>query len=305
MVLIYKKRQEPSQLVLLRILKSRMTLSKLDQQNYYNLSKGYEGEQLFDALLQDLLCDCLVLNDLLLKMNNQTFQIDTLLIVNNQIHLYEIKNYKGDFYFDSDRFFQKDGTEIYNPLTQLQRTESLLRQWLVQHHFPISIQSFVIFINPGFTLYKAPLDKPFILPTQLDQLMKNLNSEQSLLNKRNQKLAEKLVAQHMPEHPHQLLPTYKYPDLKKGVKCLICESFSISSTKYGGIVTCSSCGNKEKVETAVLRTLAEFKILFPLEKITTCKVYEWCHIATSKKTIQRILEKHFSKLGSKRWSYYS
>ncbi|KGR73725.1 nuclease [Ureibacillus sinduriensis BLB-1 = JCM 15800] len=303
--MIYKERQEPSQLVLLRTLKSRMALSKLDQQTYYNLSKGYEGERLFDALLQDLKCDCLVLNDLLLKVNNQTFQVDTLLILNNQIHLFEIKNYKGDFYFESDRFFQKDGTEIFNPLTQLQRTESLLRQWLTHYQLPTSIQPSVIFINPEFTLYKAPLDKPFILPTQLNQLIKNLNYEQFTLNQRDKELAGKLVAEHMPEHPLQQLPAYEYPNLKKGVKCFICESFSISSTKYGGIVTCTSCGYKEKIEIAILRTLKEFKILFPLENITTSKIHEWCHMDTSKKTIQRILEKHFSKIGSKRWSYYS
>lgn len=302
--MIYKHRQEPLQLVLLRILKSRMQLSKVDQQNYYKLSKGYEGEKSFDALLQDLKCDCLVLNDLLLKINNQTFQIDSLLIMNSQIHLFEIKNYAGDFSFDSDRFYPKDGPEITNPLTQLQRTESLLRQWLIKFNFVIPIQSSVIFINPEFTLYNAPLDKPIILPSQLNRLIKDLNSEQSLIDKNCENLAEILVNHHLSEHPLQQLPTYEYHQLEKGVICGYCESFSISSTRYAIYVTCPACNYKEKVETAVIRTLEEFKILFPSEKITTNKIYEWCNIASSKKSIQRILEKHFSKIGQKRWSYY-
>ncbi|MDN4492338.1 nuclease-related domain-containing protein [Ureibacillus aquaedulcis] len=282
-----------------------MALSKTDQQNYYNLSKGYEGEQLFDALLHNLECDCLVLNDLLLLVNNQTFQVDTLLIMNNRIHLFEIKNYTGDFYFESNQFFRKDRFEISNPLTQLQRTESLLRQWLIKFNYSIPIQASVIFINPGFTLYNAPLDKPFILPTQLNLLIKKLNSQQSILNKRYKNLAEKLVNQHISEHPLQQMPSYEYHQLQKGLKCGICESFSTSTTRYSGNVTCLNCGNIEKIETAVLRTLQEFRILFPLEKITTNKSYEWCNIAPSKKTMQRILGKHFKKIGTKRWSYYS
>lgn len=53
-------------------------MSKQDQYNLYTLNKGFEGELQFDALLEKLTCDCLILNDLILSLNNQTFQIDSL-----------------------------------------------------------------------------------------------------------------------------------------------------------------------------------------------------------------------------------
>lgn len=97
--LLYKARTEPAELIILNSLNHRMQLSKFDQQNYSNLRKGFEGELLFDSLTNNLESDCLVLNNLLLKTNNQTFQIDTLIITNNLVYLCEIKNYEGDFYY--------------------------------------------------------------------------------------------------------------------------------------------------------------------------------------------------------------
>lgn len=306
-LLIYKSRVEPSQLTVLKNLKSRMILTKNDQQKLYTLSKGYEGELKFDAYLLNLKCDCLVLNDLLLSINNQIFQIDTLLILNDQIFLFEIKNYSGDFYYDSNRFFQKDGTEISNPLIQLQRTESLLRQLLLKNNFKISIYSSVVFINSEFSLYQAPLDIPFILPNQLNRFSKSLNTKESKLNERHKKIAEMLNNLHVKEHPSEQFPTYSYHDLQKGIKCVSCESITFSTTDYTHDmeVVCLTCENKEKLESAIMRTVREFQVLFPTEKITTSKIYEWCNIKISKKTIRRILLRNFNKQGTNRWVYYT
>jgi len=282
-----------------------MTLEKNDRQYYYNLSKGYEGELLFDTYLEKVTCDCLILNDLLLSQNNQTFQIDSLLILPNSIHIFEIKNYEGEYYFESNRFFKKDHKEISNPLIQLQRTETLLRQWLTKYNFSIPIQSSVVFINPGFTLYQAPLDKPLILPTQLNQFIKSLNPEQFKLNIQNKNLADKLIDLHILEYPVQVLPTYHYHDLQKGVKCNTCSSFSISSTRYRSDIICSKCHSNEKVESAVIRTIEEFQLLFPEEKITANKMYEWCSLEISQRTLRRILNKYLTKAGANRWIYYS
>lgn len=306
-LLIYKSRVEPSQLIFLKSLKSRIVLSKNDQQNFYTLSKGYEGELRFDAFLQQLKCDCLALNDLLLSINHQTFQIDTLLILNDQILLFEVKNYIGDYYYESDCFFQKDGTEITNPLIQLQRTESLLRQLLLKNNLKITIHSSIVFINPEFTLYQAPLDVPIILPNQLNRFFKSLNSVQSQLNTKHNKIAEKLHSLHINEHPLKQYPNYSFNDLQKGLKCMSCETIKSRTTNYkrGMEVICLTCEKKEKLEIAIIRTIREFQILFPNEKITTSKIYEWCNLEISPKTIQRILNKHFTKTGTNRWIYYT
>ena len=63
----YKSRTESTELLILGSLNIRMNLSDKDRQHYFNLKKGYEGEVIFDSLTEKLQCECLILNDLLLK----------------------------------------------------------------------------------------------------------------------------------------------------------------------------------------------------------------------------------------------
>lgn len=77
----YKERTKSEELVAMTSLNKRTMLSEESRIHYYGLKKGYEGEVMFDKLTEQLKCECYILNDLLLKVNNKTFQIDTLLLL--------------------------------------------------------------------------------------------------------------------------------------------------------------------------------------------------------------------------------
>ena len=109
-----------------------MKLAEKDKHSISNLVKGFEGEVMFDLLTEKLQCQSYILNDLLLETNNGKFQIDTLMITQEPLYLFEVKNYEGDFYFEADRFYTLPKKEYKNPLHQLQRSESLLRQLLAK-----------------------------------------------------------------------------------------------------------------------------------------------------------------------------
>ncbi|WP_347835888.1 nuclease-related domain-containing protein [Gracilibacillus sp. JCM 18860] len=64
--------------------------------------KALRGEKHFDSLMKQLTSEHYMLNDLLLKHPNNHFQIDSLMIQANEICIYEIKNYQGDFYYDNN-----------------------------------------------------------------------------------------------------------------------------------------------------------------------------------------------------------
>jgi len=302
MRLLYKSRSKPSELIILEALQHRMQLSKADQQNLYNLTKGYEGELLFDSLLEKLECDNFLLNDLLLKTNNQTFQIDSLLITRDLIYVFEIKNFIGDFHYISDQILKKDNSEITNPLFQLFRTEALLRQLLQKLNFSTPIQSSVVFVNPEFVLYQAPSDKPFIFPNQLNRFIQKLNTNRAELLALHKRLAENFMSLHISENPYRHLPSYNYQQLRKGILCTACHSFSIEVN--GRRCICTLCGNVEHIDSAIMRTINEYKLLFPNERITTNKIFDWCKIITSKKRIQRILKNNFKLVDVHRWVYY-
>jgi len=300
--MIYKSRTEAIELLILKSLNNRMDLSEKEKQHYVSLKKGYEGELLFDTLTEKLQCDCLILNDLLLKNNSTLFQIDSLIITSDTIFLYEVKNYEGDYFYETDKLYIKPKTEISNPLTQLSRCESLLRQLLLNQGFTLPIDASVIFINPEFTLYQAPLNKPIILPTQVNRHMNKLNLHPSRITSKHKMLADKLVNLHNPVSPYNTLPSFDYCQLRKGVFCEICNSFSISVE--GQKCVCKDCWHEEAIAEAVMRNVREIKLLFPDRRITTGVVHEWCQVVDSKKRIKRILERHFKIVGVRQWAYY-
>lgn len=296
----YKKRTVPKELQVLDALSNRMELSDKYKQYLHHLQKGYEGEVMFDSLVKDLPDDCLILSDLLLQMNNNTFQIDSL-IISDAIYLFEIKNFEGDYYYENDRIYIKPSLEISNPLTQLSRSESLLRQLLQTSGFNLPINASVVFINPEFTLYQAPVGKPIIYPTQLKRLLQQLNSSTKRLTKRHHSLAKKLTALHQKDSPFSKIPKYNLDELQKGIHCTNCRSFDMELS--GMYCKCANCGETESIDNAALRNIAEIKLLFPEIKLTTTAIYEWCQLIT-KKRITRILKQNFNLVSSRRWTYF-
>lgn len=300
--MILKNRHESDELKMMNLLQCRMEFTEKEKQRHFKLRKGYEGEVKYDEWMESLLIEHLTLNDLLLEMNDTTFQIDSSVIVQDALLHFEVKNSDGDYYYEDELLKKMNGTEIKDPLLQLERSTSLLRQLLNSLGFYLEIKSYIVFINPEFTLYQAPKNAPIILPSQLNRFMKKLNKKHSTLNNMHKKLAEKLLALHKVDNPYQRLPTYTYEQLTKGVICVKCHQFIEKIIKKEFM--CSYCGTHEKVETAVIRSIGEIQLLFPEKKITTTEVYDWCNGVLSRKTIRHVLKNHFNVVGTKRHQYF-
>jgi hypothetical protein len=301
--MLYKARKESTELLTLRFLNRRMELEEKDRQYYLNLEKGFEGERQFDKYTEKLKCDCLVLNDLRLSVTNTTFQIDALVITDETAFLFEVKNHEGDFYLDRDRiYYRKNKSEVSNPLIQLQRCESLFRQLIHSLGLSLSVTAFVVFIHPEFTLYQAPLNLPILFPTQLNRFFKELNTLPSKLSGKHKKLADKLLSLHMEKTPYTKLPTYKFEQLRKGIICTACGAFACNAE--GRHIVCRNCGQEEDIYSAIFRTIQEFRLLFPEQKMTTAMMKEWCKIIESNSSIRKVLEDHFKTVGKRRWAYY-
>jgi hypothetical protein len=302
--MLLKGRYESDELLALRYLNIRMELSEKERFHYLNLEKGFQGELIFDDMLEkDLQEERYIINDLLLEINNSYFQIDNLIISQGVIHLLDVKYFHGDYYIKSDKLYAVATEREYkNPVDQLKRCATLFRQLLQNLKQNYLVESYVIFINPEFTLYQAPLDQPIIFPTQVSRFLKDLNQTSSKLNDGHMKLAKKLLSLHQPKNPYSKLPQYTYEQLRKGVYCYKCNSFLVSKHNYDLI--CTTCGGREKIELAILRSVKEFNLLFPDRKITTQIISDWCRIDLNRKTICRVLKKHFKVFGNTSNTYF-
>lgn len=103
--MIIKPRFESDELRLFKSLYLRTNLSEKEMNHYFNLEKGFMGEQMLDEKLISLSEDYLTIDDLLLENSRTVFQIDKLIISSEKVYLFEIKNYEGDFYIKGDRWY--------------------------------------------------------------------------------------------------------------------------------------------------------------------------------------------------------
>lgn len=301
-MIILKQRQESRELIVSRYINARMTLTNQEAKVYSNLEKGFAGEILFDSLLmKNLQHERFILNDLLFEKNNSIVQIDSFAISQDVLYHFEIKNIEGDHYYESDKFYLLNGNEVHNPLHQMNRSATLLRQLLRSIGCNLPLVSYVVFVNPRFMLYQAPKNQPIIYQPQLPHFFSTLNKKSSNLNSMHTNLADKLLSLHLIDNPYQNLPNYQYEQLEKGILCGLCLSLMVP---IGGQKLMCQCGEMERIDSGVLRSVAEFQLLFPDKKITSTTVHDWCNMLLSKRQIARILKKNFNSKGYGQWTYY-
>lgn len=300
MTMIIKPRSESAELRLLRHLSKRMIFSEKETKYFMNLEKGFQGEQKFDEWLEPLPSSYLIINDLLIESNNTTFQIDSCIITSTDtLYLFEVKNYDGDYLIAGEKWSTVNGHPINNPVHQLQRSLTLLSRFLKPF---ISTELYVVFVNPDFYLYQAPVNLPIIFPSQINRFINKLKGNSLPIKERHMKLAKELIGLHSNKTNYKNVPSYTYEKLKSGITCVNCHSFNITNLK--DMILCNECGQIETVKQAIMRSIEEYTLLFPNKKITTSNIHEWCNVVTSKKTIRNLLSSNFNSVGQNKGQYF-
>ncbi|SFC59974.1 Nuclease-related domain-containing protein [Alkalibacterium subtropicum] len=301
--MIIKERDLSVPLEILLALDRRSNLLNPQTNSIRQMVKGYEGECRFDALLKELTCECLIVNDLTLKISGQTCQIDSLLITGTGVTIYEVKNYEGQFIYTEDKLkILSTNKEISNPVYQLSRTTNLFRQLMEEQHANFQLHSSVVFINERFTLFNAPVNSQYILPTMLPYHLKKLTNERKALNKSHYTFAETLKQMDQTDLSFYSFPEYDWTGLKKGAFCRVCQT--ALGKPSGRICRCEICGFNELATAVILREISEYRLLFPEKKLTTHDGYDWTGRLFSKKSIRSVLKKNFELKGQSTGCYY-
>ncbi|GAA0328352.1 hypothetical protein GCM10008967_18560 [Bacillus carboniphilus] len=279
-----------------RVLDGRNSLSEKDKQQLWKLERGFEGEMEFSRLVMERDIEGILLNDLLYEYKGSLFQVDKLLLINNSILLLDIKNHEDDYIIKEGKWHnERTGQDIRNPVEQLNRCETLLTNLLQDLGNKNALESSLVFVNPEFFLYNAPVDQPIIFPSQINRFLNKLQKKSLSVKKSQFILAEKLISLCKKENPFTRVPPYNFEELKKGVLCERCRRFM--RKLRGRTLVCDGCGSLERVESAIVRGVKEFVLLFPEKKVTTNHIYEWCKVVESKHTIRRVLSEHFEVVG--------
>ncbi|MCC5896077.1 MAG: NERD domain-containing protein [Alkalibacterium sp.] len=301
--MIIKERTKSSNHSILESLNNRMTLSFSEKSQFENQVKGYEGEQLFDTYIKDSPVNGLVINDLLLKSRDTHYQIDSLVITENHIYLYEVKNYSGSYEYKAGSIFSESGHVLQSPTAQAERKKGYLYNLLLKLGQKAEISTYVIYINPEFYIYSLPPDPSIIFAGQVSNHLKDLINQTKPFSDRELSLGHKLVNLNDDAFRPSNLPEYTFNQLKKGILCPYCFSFEYTNSRQCRI--CSSCGYQEKTAEAIHRSIEEFRLLFPDNHITKQLIYIWCGSVWSKSRIQDVLNFHYQTHHAGRGTYYS
>jgi hypothetical protein len=292
------------ELQVLSLLRQRTRLDDDSFSSYNRLQSGYLGERKFASLLKEnLTAQPIILYHLLLEFERCLFEIDCLMIFAGQIYLIEVKYFQNDYVYDDGNWVNvRTKKKAKNPIHQLSRCEDLLQNFLSSHGIYLDINAKVVFVHETFTLYQAPLKLPYILPTQVKRFIDTLNDLRCSLTEQEMKTAKLLVENHLADSPHERLPTYDFSKLRKGIFCLACEK-PLKPYRRKALI-CGTCNAIECLDSAVIRGVVDFSVLFREERITTTVIYQWIGQTVTVKTIRSILSEYMIKKGKHRYTYF-
>ncbi|WJY27043.1 MULTISPECIES: nuclease-related domain-containing protein [Sporosarcina] len=292
-----------TELRLLEQLRIRGVLPEDGLRRAARLSKGNAGEEMFGRLTAKLRGDVIVQHDLYLEHAQSAFQIDSLLILEKGILLFEVKNYEGDYVYEDGAFrLLTTGQEILNPLHQLSRSRTLLQGLMKTWKAGLPVTGYIVFVHPHFALYHAPTDSPIVLPGQLERFLARLDLAPSVLGRAHQELAGRLRALSRTDRPMPRLPAYTRDKCRKGIACPRCSAFMIRVGQR--TLSCPGCTWGEPAEHGILRSVRELALLFPEDRITTARVHEWCAVFESPSIIRQTLKRNFTPCGGRKHRYY-
>ena len=134
------------------------------------LSAGISGEEQSLQLMKGLPDRYTVIQNLQLQVNGKPLEIDHLVIGDTGLFIVEAKNYRGTLTGNcSDRELTKEkiarknaySQKVKNPVFQVRREVSLLRQYLDSHGCGHYVNGFVCFVNPDFD-YQVKGRDPYV-----------------------------------------------------------------------------------------------------------------------------------------------
>lgn len=292
------------QLINLRLLHNRKYITEDLSLNLKQLTRGYEGElEFFNQLLEQIHQSAIIINNLILHCDDSEIQIDSLLIVGNNIYLFEVKNYYGDYLIKDERWYNvKNQNEIRNPLIQLNRSRYLFQKILQQQNFNLNLHTYLIFINKEFTLYMPSPNNKIILPTQLNRFLTQLGKQSFQHEQHHIQLIKYLVSNHRHTSKYTTLPEYNFNQLRKGMICVNCDQFVVRYNKSK--FKCSYCRKITGIDILLIKAIEEFKVLFPNKTVTVNLIYEWCDRLVSDNTIRKTLNNNYKKMYQGKSAYY-
>ncbi|AZB42790.1 NERD domain-containing protein [Bacillus sp. FJAT-42376] len=260
--MIVKERGTPIRILklqaLLRRLRKNHPKRKQIQEDLSKCIAGYRGEHSIDYYLQQLSGEKYsILHNIHIPFNQNSFQIDTLIITNQCIFILEVKNFSGTLIFDQTfkqllRIWQGNEECFPDPILQVDRQKNSLLQFLRSKGIlKWSVFPMVVISNPA-TAIKTNKEYPEAekqvvhaggILSKLKELELPLSRDEKSSSKKQ--VIDLLLNSHV-EKDFDVMGYYKVSDLDImcGVECSKCNTLTMERKRKAWV--CTRCRNRAK-----------------------------------------------------------
>jgi len=283
-------RKKSHELQWLEMMSQRGGLSEDEIKVYQRLKRGYQGEVNFDNICQLFLEDGVeILDDVTLRYQFDTVQIDKLLMVERTLYLVDVKFYRGAYVFENNEW--KVGSTILsnNIYEQLRRAKRVVQNIFREADMKMNVQGVLVFVNPESTIELVDAVQEETLSfEQIPGWLMKLRSKTSVKVPQWKNLLQAFEIESY--QTTRACNKERFGVIQKGIRCTQCGGFVVTEDRYK--VTCS-CGWMEIRETAYVRTICEYGVVMhdrDLDRKELNTFFGKYH----NQYLKRVLTKHFA-----------
>lgn len=263
--------------------------------------QGYIGEKEFSEILNEQKSETW-LHDLQFKNYNQV-QLDFIAVTDEAIIQFEIKNYTGDYYYENGKLFRSTGYVAKDLIHQFEVSDKTLKRIVKKYKIDRKVISYIVFINPTFTLYGDLRSRiNILLYSELHKLKDMFGA--NFKYDENVWICKKLKSLHQPFITSYLyFEKVEFSKVIGGLKCISCNKIIEPSEIFNvrKYVKCKKCGTISSRYSIVLQSLKELYLLKG-EPFSINEAEKWTGVSNS--AIKRILYKKFKRIGNYKNSKY-
>ena len=235
--MLFKKRSEPLSLLGLQALIGRLPSNHnqfaIVEEDLRRRKAGFGGELNFDKHINEFrpTYPFGLLHDICLLYNGIYFQMDSVLILPDQIIIFEIKNLGGKLTVKANptQFIQEIKGErkiIQSPITELERKMIFLDRWLKERGIKVPITGMIGLAYTNELVIEEETNVEISFTHEIPIRLYNLLVTDELLSRdKINKIAREIADSHMEYNPFPLTKTLKIAkeDIMTGVICPQCK----------------------------------------------------------------------------------
>lgn len=289
---------------LLEILNQRRSLTDKEQSILQRLDKGFEGERNFQRLITPWLHPDWQLLSSVDLLADYPRQFDFILLANNRLYIFEIKNYSGKVRFENNKWLVRS-LDIRSPFSEMQERERLVIELLNQEGFSVPVQSILVLINPDAPVEILSTESDFEILTRLDikEKFKSIADRKNIGTQHHKIVSalKKYQCRSFAVNPNITID--KFINLDP-----ICENCGLKDFNFHKhYLTCKNCGSNESKRLYLMRSICDFGVLQKESMLQSTCIRNFTGGNFKADFIRKVLRDHFvlnKKISSYRTLYY-